>query len=106
MANKSVIRSIRISEDMLALIDRQAGATFTEKWENLVMRCTWELAEKEKQLAGIQERIAQERERLYRLQHATEELRRLESDIQSAQFYFGIVERRARAIAEAAEKDV
>ena len=32
-------------------------------------------------------------------------LRLLEKDIKSAQFYFGIVERRAKAIAEAAEKE-
>lgn len=35
MAQKSNIRSIRISNDMAELIDRQAGANFTEKWETL-----------------------------------------------------------------------
>lgn len=106
MAGKNNIRSIRFSDDLAELIDRQAGRTFTEKFEGLITRCTWELPKKEQQLADIQKRIKQEQERLFSLQKATEELRQLEQDIQSAQRYFAIVERRAKAIAEAAEKDV
>lgn len=105
MAQKNNIRSIRFSDEMAELIDRQIGQTFTEKFENLVTRCVWELPEKERQLKRIQEQIDQEKERLYNLQRATEELRRMEQDIKSAQYYFGIVERRAKQIAEAAEKD-
>lgn len=105
MAQKANIRSIRISDDMAELIDRQAGANFTEKWENLVTRCVWELPQKEEQLKGIQARIDQERQRLYDLQRATEQLRMLERDIKSAQHYFQIVERRAKQIADAVEQD-
>lgn len=105
MAQKSNIRSIRISDDMAELIDRQAGANFTEKWENLVTRCIWELPKKEELLKEIQARIKQEQQRLYDLQRATEMLRMLERDIESAQYYFQIVERRAKQIAEAVEKD-
>lgn len=105
MAQKSNIRSIRISNDMAELIDRQAGANFTEKWENLVTRCIWELPKKEELLKEIQARIKQEQQRLYDLQRATEMLRMLERDIESAQYYFQIVERRAKQIAEAVEKD-
>lgn len=105
MAQKSNIRSIRISDDMAELIDRQAGANFTEKWENLVTRCVWELPQKEELLKRIQEDIDRERQRLYDLQRATEQLRMLENDIKAAQRYFQIVERRAKQIAEAAEKD-
>lgn len=54
---KGNIRSIRISDDMAALIEQQAGNNFTEKWENLVTRCVWELPHKEKELANIQKRI-------------------------------------------------
>lgn len=106
MAQKNNIRSIRFSDELAELIDRQAGRTFTEKFEGLITRCVWELPKKEQQLADIQRRIDRERERLFNLQKATEELRQLEKDIQSAQFYFAIVERRAKAIAEAAEQDV
>lgn len=105
MAQKSNIRSIRISDDMAELIDRQAGANFTEKWENLVTRCVWELPQKEEQLKAIQARIDQERQRLYDLQRATEQLRILENDIKAAQRYFAIVERRAKQIADTVERD-
>lgn len=105
MAQKNNIRSIRFSDEMADLIDRQIGDTFTQKFENLITRCVWELPQKEEQLKKIQEQINQERKRLFALQKATENLRRLEKDIQSAQYYFSIVERRAKAIAEAAEKD-
>lgn len=105
MAKKNNIRSIRFSDEMEELIDRQVGNTFTQKFENLVTRCVWELPEKEKQLARIQAEIQRERQRLSDLQRATEQLHMLERDIQSAQRYFGIVERRAKAIAEAAEQD-
>ena len=105
MAQKSTIRSIRISDDMAELIDRQAGANFTEKWENLVTRCVWELPKKEELLKRIQEDIDRERQRLYDLQRATEQLRMLEKDIKSAQYFFQIVERRAKQIADTVEQD-
>ena len=105
MAAKNNIRSIRFSDELAELIERQVGDTFTQKFENLITRCVWELPQKEKLLAGIQDRIKQEQERLFRLQKATEELERLERNLQSAKFYFGIVERQAKDIAEAAERD-
>ncbi len=105
MAQKNNIRSIRFSDDMAELIDQQIGDTFTQKFENLVTRCVWELPAAEKRLAAVQAQIKKEQQRLYDLQKATEQLRMLERDIQSAQRYFEIVERRAKAIAEAAEKE-
>ena len=105
MAQKNNIRSIRFSDELAELIDRQVGRTFTEKFENLVTRCVWELPQREKQLEDIQKQINQERKRLFNLQRATEQLRMLERDIQSAQRDFAIVQQRAKAIAEAAEKD-
>ena len=103
MASKGLIRSIRISDKMAELIDRQAGNNFTEKWEGLVMRCILELPEKEKQLQQIQERIDRERQRLRDLQRATEQLRLLENDLETARRYFQYVERRAKSIAESSD---
>ena len=103
---KTNIRSIRFSDDLAELIERQAGRTFTEKFERLITRCVWELPRQEERLEEIQERIRQEQERLARIQKATEQLRMLEQDIHSAQYSFKIVERRAQAIAEAAEKEL
>ena len=104
MAGKSNIRSIRISDEMAELIDQQTGANFTEKWENLVNRCVWELPKREEQLKAIQKRISQEQQRLWDLQRATEQLQMLEGDLAAARRSFQIVERRAKQIAEAAEK--
>lgn len=105
MAAKNNIRSIRFSDELAELIDRQVGDTFTQKFENLVTRCVWELPQKEKELALIQADIQRERERLYNLQRATEQLRMLEQDLQRAKRDFELVARRAKAIAEAAEQD-
>ena len=102
---KNNIRSIRFSDELADLIDRQAGDTFTQKFENLVTRCVWEVPAAEKRLEQIREDIKREQQRLYDLQRATEQLRMLERDIKDAQRYFQIVERRAKQIAEAAEKE-
>ena len=64
MAAKNNIRSIRISDDILELIEQQAGNNFTEKWENLVTRCVWELPEKEKELERVKEQIRKERQKM------------------------------------------
>lgn len=105
MAQKANIRSIRISDDMAELIDQQAGTNFTEKWENLVTRCVWELPQKEELLKRIQADIDRERQRLYDLQQATQMLRMLEMEIKDAQWSFEQVERRAKQIADAVEQD-
>ena len=105
MATKNNIRSIRFSDELAELIDRQIGDTFTQKFENLVTKCVWELPKREEQLKAIEEKIAKERERLYSLQKATEQLRLLENDLKTTQQYFKYVERRAKAIAETVEEE-
>lgn len=105
MAQKNNIRSIRFSDDMAELIDRQIGDTFTQKFENLITRCVWELPQKEEELRRVQEQIKKERQRLYDLQRATERLRDLERSLAIAKSSFKAVERSAQAIAEAAEKE-
>lgn len=102
---KNNIRSIRFSDELAALIDQQVGDTFTQKFENLITQCVWEVPAAEKRLEQVQEEIKRERQRLYDLQRATEQLRMLENNIRSAQRYFQIVERRAKQIAKAAEKE-
>ena len=39
MAAKNNIRSIRFSDELAELIERQVGDTFTQKFENLITRC-------------------------------------------------------------------
>lgn len=81
MAQKNNIRSIRFSDELADLIDRQVGKTFTEKFENLVTRCVWKLPQKEEQLHKITEAIQAEqlkllelRKRSGKLQHSLQVL--------------------------------
>lgn len=82
MAGKGYIRSIRFSEELAELIDRQAGNSFTEKYENLITRCVWELPQKEAELERIQKEIQQERKRLADLRKRRETLDRVIQSIQ------------------------
>lgn len=64
MTGKPNIRSIRFSDELAELIDRQIGNTFTEKFENLVTRCVWELPQREAELKEVQKQVRQEEKRL------------------------------------------
>ena len=64
MANKNNIRSIRFSDELAELIDRQVGRTFTEKFENLITRCVWELPQKEKELERLNEQIQKKQQQM------------------------------------------
>lgn len=61
---KGNIRSMRFSDEILEMIEAQAGDNFTAKFEALVTRCMWELPAKERELKNIQEQIARERKNL------------------------------------------
>ena len=82
MAGKPNIRSIRFSDELAELIDRQAGNTFTEKFENLVTLCVWELPQKEAKLKEVQKQVRQEEKRLAELRKRREKLDQAISDIQ------------------------
>lgn len=67
MAQKNNIRSIRFSDELAELIDRQVGRTFTEKFENLVTRCVWELPGKEAELERLNKEIEKKKKEYTRL---------------------------------------
>ena len=75
MAAKNNNRNIRISDQMLQLIERQHGNNFTEKWENLVIRCNWELPKKEEEIRQLDEQIAQKRAQLREMDKMIYDLR-------------------------------
>jgi len=79
MAKKNNIRSIRFSDEMMEMIESQAGDSFTAKFEALVTRCMWELPKKEQELKGIQEQIDRERKNLRYIQNTK---RKLETNLQ------------------------
>ena len=64
MAKKGNIRSIRFSDEIAELIGRQIGDTFTQKFENLVTRCTWELPAKEEELKRLEAEIRKKKKQL------------------------------------------
>lgn len=74
MAKKNNIRSIRFSDEMIEMIESQAGDSFTAKFEALVTRCMWELPSKEKELKAIQEQIDYKRKQLNRISKKAYEL--------------------------------
>lgn len=84
---KGNIRSIRISDDMAALIEQQAGNNFTEKWENLVTRCVWELPQKEEELANIQKYIDEARKKLEDLNRQKRQLNEITAVLDRTKAY-------------------
>ena len=57
MANKPFIRSVRFSQETYDAINNQIGDNFSEKLENMIVRCMFELPAKEKELANLQSQI-------------------------------------------------
>lgn len=74
MAKKNNIRSIRFSDEMIEMIESQAGDSFTAKFEALVTRCMWELPKKEQELKQIQEQIDYRQKKLSRINKQAYEL--------------------------------
>lgn len=75
MATKNNIRSIRFSDELAELIDRQQGDSFTQKFENLINRCVWELPAREDELQQIEDQIKKKREQLREMTTQAGELR-------------------------------
>ncbi len=75
MPAKNNIRSIRFSDELAELIDRQQGNSFTQKFENLIIRCVWELPAREDELKQIESRIREKREQLQEMTAQAEKLR-------------------------------
>lgn len=74
MSTKNNIRSIRFSDELAELIERQQGNNFTQKFENLVTRCVWELPARERELEQLEERIREKREQLLHMSAQAQEL--------------------------------
>ncbi len=75
MAAKTNIRSIRLSDELMEVIEAQAGETFTEKYEGLIRRCVFEEPETMKRLEAL-------RGELQRMEKTLEERRRQAAELQ------------------------
>ncbi len=67
MAPKNHFKSVRLSDEMMELIDRQIGRTFTEKLENLVTRCVWELPAKQAELKELEKELREKWQQVWEL---------------------------------------
>ena len=74
MATKNNIRSIRFSDDLAELIDRQVGNNFQQKFETLITRCVWELPQKEAEIKQLDKQIARKRGQLIQMGAEAREL--------------------------------
>lgn len=73
--SKNNIRSIRFTDELAELIDRQIGNNFTEKFENLITKCVWERPQREEEIQHLDEEIKMKREELMRLRIMTHQIR-------------------------------
>ena len=90
---KNNIRSIRFSDDLAELIDRQIGETFTQKFENLVTTCVYMLPQKEAEIRRLDTMIERKRQELRAMQEKysqmTYTLNRIEPQIRSLEAAIG-----------------
>ena len=90
---KNNIRSIRFSDDLAELIDRQVGDTFTKKFENLITRCVYELPKKEEEIRRLDTMIERKRQELRAMQEKYSQmsytLNRIEPQIRSLEAAIG-----------------
>lgn len=90
---KGNLKSVRLSDELMDLIEQQAGDTFTAKLENLVTRCVWELPERERELARVKEETRRERQKMAeassRYARMLNRLRDLEPKFEALEFAIG-----------------
>lgn len=56
-SKKNISKSIRISEEVFAYIDKSPGKGFNEKFENIILEAKQTEAERKKRLAGLERDI-------------------------------------------------
>ena len=77
MAGKTNIRSIRFSDELMEVIEAQAGETFTEKYEGLIRRCVFEEPEVRRRVEELRKELQQMEETLAERRKQAAELRRV-----------------------------
>ncbi len=75
MPGKTNIRSIRFSDELMEVIEAQAGETFTEKYEGLIRRCVFEEPE-------VRRRVEELRKELQQMEETLEERRKQAAQLQ------------------------
>ena len=65
---KNNIRSIRFSDELMEIINQQAGENFNQKFERLIYNCYMLAGEKQKEIQRLDEQIRARRVELSNLQ--------------------------------------
>lgn len=73
MASKTP-KTLRLSDDIIRLIEEQPGGNFTEKFEYLVIKCVQELPDTQAQLQRVRDQITDEHKRLSKMIQYRQEL--------------------------------
>ena len=81
MATKTNIRSLRFSDELAELIDRQQGKNFQQKFENLVTRCVFELPAREAEIAQLDKLRVEKRKQLSEMNEQLYELKMTIGDL-------------------------
>ena len=82
MSKKTNIRSLRYSDEIADLIDRQVGENFSQKFENLVTRAFYEVPAAEAELEQLKKQIEAKRWKLGELSKKAQKLEAVTRDIE------------------------
>lgn len=66
-AKKTISKSIRMTEEVFALIERAPGKGFNEKFENIILRANKKEGELEKRLLDLEAQASDKLHQLYKL---------------------------------------
>lgn len=100
MPQKSNLRSFRYSDEVAAILEQQPGKSFNDKFEQLVLRCFYELPAIEHRKKELEAQIQQRREELQDVARQTERIHHMMQTLKTAEHYMAIVARTATQIAE------
>lgn len=82
MQKKPNIRSLRYSDEIADMIERQVGDNFSQKFENLVTRAFYEVPQAEAELADLKKQIAVKRFKLRQITKKVYDMEQLTRDIE------------------------
>lgn len=100
MAEAKISKTMRLSEEIIDMIEKQKGNTFTEKFENLIRISVQELPKKQQELKSIQDWIEKERNELRRVR---DQKQKFESNLRDMNWSLEQAARQVKRVASALE---
>ena len=100
MKEVKISKTMRLSEEIIDMIEKQKGDTFTEKFENLIRISVQELPKKQQELKNIQDWIEKERNELRRVRDLKQ---KFESNLRDMNWALEQAARQVKRVASALE---